>query len=113
MAFLDRAFPPLPIPIQCPPENNALMRLRARESILFLLPQRVVYFVFGLKLQYLLEGTLFDLVLSLLVIWRLEELDRAGNGCLCWYDNVIRTGVVRGVSVYWRRGSEFPKLNSI
>lgn len=69
------------------------MRVGAFGGILFPLPHHVHDFVHGIELRDLVEETQFDLVLSLLVVWRSDKLSCAIDGCLDWYYYAYRTGL--------------------
>lgn len=101
MAFLSRAFPLRELVIQDLPGHDASMQVGAYGGVMFSLPQHVHDFVRGFKIQDLLEGTLFETFLSLLAIRRSNKLSWAVEGCSGQHHCEFRTGVFRGMTVYW------------
>lgn len=79
----------------------------------FPLHQHVYDFIRGIKVHDFVEGTRFDLVMSLFVMRRLGELNWAINGCLGWCHCEFRTGIMWDVPAYRRHVREFQKSNSV
>lgn len=65
MAFLTRALPPRALDVQDFSEHDTHMRAGSCGRILLSLPQRMHKFVRGIKIEGLVEGTLFDPLLFL------------------------------------------------
>lgn len=75
MAFLTRVFSPQESRNQDMLGYVARMRVSGCEGILYSLSQKVHNFTRSIKVQELVAGTWFSLVLTLLAIRQLEELD--------------------------------------
>lgn len=84
MAFLNRVCTPFEFLIPNRFGHDARMRVSSCLGILFPLPQHAHEFTHGNKIQNLVEGTRFDSVMSLLAIWRVEDLNCAAEGWSCY-----------------------------
>lgn len=77
------------------------------------LPQHVHDLVRGIKMQNLVEGTQFNLMLSLSAILRLNKLIWAIDGFLGWFHYEYRTGIMQGVPIYRRHERECLQSNPV
>lgn len=80
MAFLSRVFHPREFANLKFSGQDACIRIGECRFILFPLPQHLYEIVRDIKLKDLAERTRFNPVLSLMVVWRSEGLNEAGDG---------------------------------